>query len=227
MQPFGNNTHPMAATGLEAATHADLDSSIPARSNSVSTSRASSATTALGGLDDDDDTTSTANGTSTKQNTNPIITLISAEGQWFSIPKQSLLMSELCKTTLEGDSSANELPMNFIESDTIARIVSYLQYHTTVPPRRISKPILSNNIRDLVDRWDSNFIDQPQEIVFKLMLAANYLNIKPLLHLTCAKIGTLLKGKTPDQLRQVLGIRNDFTPAEEEEIRREHRDLIG
>ena len=42
--------------------------------------------------------------------------------------------------------------------------------------------------------------------------AANYLDIKPLLDLTCAKVATTLKGKTPEEIRIEYNIRNDFTP---------------
>ena len=66
-----------------------------------------------------------------------------------------------------------------------------------------------------------------QEILFKLLLAANYLNIKSLLSLTCAKVASLMKGKTPDQIRAVFNIRNDYTQAEEEEVRKKYKDLIG
>jgi len=66
-----------------------------------------------------------------------------------------------------------------------------------------------------------------QEVLFKLLLAANYLNIRSLLQLACARVATLLRGRTPEQIRAVFNIRQDFTQAEEEEIRKEYRDLIG
>jgi hypothetical protein len=62
-----------------------------------------------------------------------------------------------------------------------------------------------------------------QEVLFKLLHAANYLNIRPLLQLACARVATLLRGRTPDQIRAVFNIRNDFTQAEEEEVRKEYK----
>lgn len=41
------------------------------------------------------------------------------------------------------------------------------------------------------------------------------MDIKPLLELTCAKIASLVKGKTTDQIRDEFNIVNDFTPEEE------------
>ncbi len=42
--------------------------------------------------------------------------------------------------------------------------------------------------------------------------AANFMDIKPLLDLSCAKVASMLKGKTPEQIRKQFNIANDFTP---------------
>ena len=52
--------------------------------------------------------------------------------------------------------------------------------------------------------------------------AANYLNIKTLLDLTCKTVADMIKGKTPEEIRAHFNIQNDFTPEEEEEVRREN-----
>ena len=156
------------------------------------------------------------------------------------------MASELCKTTLEGDKDANEIPLYHIEGVIVQKVIDYLTYHLKIPPRKIEKPLVSSNMRDLVDAWDVSFIEagEPtvfvgpnatptppsaaaQELLFKLLLAANYLNIKSLLQLTCAKVASLIKGKIPNQIRSTFNIRNDYTQAEEEEVRQEYRDLIG
>ena len=64
-------------------------------------------------------------------------------------------------------------------------------------------------------------LDQAQ--LFDMILAANYLDIKDLLELTCEKVASMIKGKTPEEARQVFNIQNDFTPAEEDEIRKENQ----
>ncbi|CAL5436522.1 unnamed protein product [Camellia sinensis] len=52
--------------------------------------------------------------------------------------------------------------------------------------------------------------------------AANYLNIKSLLDLTCQTVVDMIKGKTPDEIRKTFNIKNDFSADEEEEVRREN-----
>ena len=64
--------------------------------------------------------------------------------------------------------------------------------------------------------WDATFVEVDQETLFELILAANYMDLKPLLDLTCAKVASMLKGKTPEQIRKQFNIANDFTPEEEE-----------
>lgn len=56
-----------------------------------------------------------------------------------------------------------------------------------------------------------------------LFQAANYLNIKNLLDLTCQTVADMIKGKTPEEIRKTFNIKNDFTPEEEEEVRRENQ----
>ena len=71
--------------------------------------------------------------------------------------------------------------------------------------------------------WDAAFVDLEQETLFALILAANFMDIRPLLDLTCAKVASMIKGKTPEQIRQVFNIVNDFSPDEEAKVREENK----
>jgi S-phase kinase-associated protein 1 len=55
-----------------------------------------------------------------------------------------------------------------------------------------------------------------------LILAANYLDIRSLLDVTCKTVANMIKGKTPDEIRKTFNIKNDFTPNEEEQVRKEN-----
>ena len=62
-----------------------------------------------------------------------------------------------------------------------------------------------------------------QEQIFELILMANRFTCTALLDLTCAKVASLIKGKTPAEIRETFNIANDFTPEEEIKVREENR----
>lgn len=70
--------------------------------------------------------------------------------------------------------------------------------------------------------WDRNFMMVDQDMLFEIILAANYLDIKNLLDLGCKTVANMIKGKSPEEIRRTFNIENDFTPEEEEQIKREN-----
>lgn len=46
--------------------------------------------------------------------------------------------------------------------------------------------------------------------------------VRGLLDLCCKTVANIIKGKNPDEIREYFKIVKDFTPAEEEEVRREN-----
>ena len=76
---------------------------------------------------------------------------------------------------------------------------------------------------EVVQPYYSEFTNVEQEILFELILAANYMNIKPLLDLTCATVASMIKGKTPEEIRKIFNIVNDFTAEEEAQIREDNK----
>ncbi|KAK1334773.1 hypothetical protein QTO34_004340 [Cnephaeus nilssonii] len=71
---------------------------------------------------------------------------------------------------------------------------------------------------DDIPVWDQEFLKVDQGTLFELILAANYLDIKGLLDVTCRTVANMIKGQTPEELRKPFNIKNDFT--EEEEAQR-------
>lgn len=57
----------------------------------------------------------------------------------------------------------------------------------------IEKPLKSANMHDVVQEWYAKFVEVQQETLFELILAANYMDIKPLLDLTCATVASMIK----------------------------------
>jgi len=155
-----------------------------------------------------------------------VVSLISKENKPLRVGKKAAMLSQLVKTAMENDKDAKEVTLFHIETPVVQKVIDYMEYHVKIPPRKIEKPLKSTNMRELVDEWDAKFVDVDQETMFKLLLAANYMDVKSLLLLMCAKVASMMKGKTPDQIRKTFNIRSDYTPEEEDQVRKEHKDLI-
>lgn len=65
--------------------------------------------------------------------------------------------------------------------------------------------------------------EEDHELLVNVIMGANFLNIKDLLDLTCACIANMIRGKSPEEIRRLFNITNDFTPEEEERIREENK----
>lgn len=72
-------------------------------------------------------------------------------------------------------------------------------------------------MRDVTTEFYANFIDLEHDKVEDIILAANFLDIKDLLALGCAKMGSIIRGLTIPEFRKKFNIVNDFTPEEEAE----------
>lgn len=122
-----------------------------------------------------------------------------------------------------GGSRSQEIPLPNVKTTVLVKVIDYCKHHVDLPVEPIQKPLADSDMRKVVSEWDANFVDLEQEMLFELILAANYMDIKPLLDLTCAKVASMIKGKTPEQIRRAFNIVNDFTPEEEQKVREENK----
>lgn len=70
----------------------------------------------------------------------------------------------------------------------------------------------------LVVRQQRQNIDMEALNLETLLQAANYLDIKGLLDVTCKTVANMIKGKTPEEIRKTFNIKNDFTEEEEAQV---------
>lgn len=88
-----------------------------------------------------------------------------------------------------------------------------------------SKPSNNNHFGDRrvqITPWDREFCQVENTTLFDMIAAANYLDIKHMLDVTCDKVAEMIRGKTPEEIRVLFDIQNDFTPEEEEAVRKEN-----
>ena len=152
------------------------------------------------------------------------VKLKSSQGDVIEVEEEVACLSTLIKTMVEDSGTDEEIPLPNVKTAILSKVVDYCKYHKESPPEEIQKPLKSSNLAECgVCEWDVEYVEIEQEILFELILAANYLDIKPLLDLTCAKVASMIKGKTPEEIRKQFNIVNDFTPEEEAQVREENK----
>lgn len=109
-----------------------------------------------------------------------------------------------------------------VNESVMRKVLEWCRQHEKDPPASNDDDSDSRKRSTDIDEWDQKFMQVDQEMLFEIILAANYLDIKALLDVGCKSVANMIKGKTPEEIRKTFNIQNDFTPEEEEQIRREN-----
>uniref|UniRef100_A0A7N2MZZ6 SKP1-like protein n=1 Tax=Quercus lobata TaxID=97700 RepID=A0A7N2MZZ6_QUELO len=127
------------------------------------------------------------------------VTLKSSDGE---VEESVAMESQTIKNLIEDDCADTAIPLPNVTSHILSLVIRYCKEHKSSSESKSSKS------KEELKAWDSAFT----------FYAANILNVKGLLDLTCQTMADMIKGKTPEQIRAIFNIVNDFTPEEEEEI---------
>jgi len=141
--------------------------------------------------------------------------LVSSDKQKFEIDKKSAKLCEFIQVIVKSDAETKIIDVPQVIGDILKVVVEYLKKHEGVEPEPLPMPVRSTQMKDVTPfPWDGEWIDKftPAD-VFEIILAANYLDIKPLLHLGCAKIATEIKKLPREEINKII--------AEEEKYRKE------
>jgi S-phase kinase-associated protein 1 len=140
--------------------------------------------------------------------------LLSKEQEVFEVPREVALRSITIKDIAEDTDMDVPVPLPMVNSKTLTKVIEYCTYHHAADKEE--KP------EDEQKVWDRDFLKVDDEGLFSLILASNYLNLKPLLDLACKAVADEIKGKTPEEIRTRFNIKNDFTPEEEADVQQEN-----
>ncbi|KAL4800938.1 E3 ubiquitin ligase complex SCF subunit sconC [Aspergillus venezuelensis] len=129
------------------------------------------------------------------------------------------LLDDLC-TQEEPPSEA--IPIPNVTENVMTKILEWSMHHRNDPLPKEGEEDDSRRKTTDIEEWDQKFMQVDQEMLFEIILAANYLDIKALLDIGCKTVANMIKGKSPEEIRKTFNIQNDFTPEEEDQIRREN-----
>merc|ERR1712118_131595 len=134
------------------------------------------------------------------------ITLKSSDEETFEVDQDVENMFE--------DTGADvAIPLPNVSGKDLSKVIEYCTYKVNAAKKNADgNPTVAE---EDVKTWENEFVKVDQGTLFQLILAANYLNIKELLDLTCHSVASMIRGKSPEEIRKAFNIKNDFTPEEE------------
>ncbi|GIY71829.1 hypothetical protein CEXT_444441 [Caerostris extrusa] len=155
----------------------------------------------------------------------PNIKLQSSDGEIFDVDVEIAKASLTIRTMLEDlgmeEDDQEPVPLHNVNSTILKKVIQWATYHLNDPAPSEEDDSREKRTDD-ISSWDADFLKVDQGTLFELILAANYLSIKGLLDVTCKTVANMIKGKTPEEIRKTSNIKNDFTPREEEQVRKEN-----
>jgi S-phase kinase-associated protein 1 len=91
------------------------------------------------------------------------------------------------------------IPLPLVSSNILKKFIQYSRHHALHAPHHVN------------NTWDLEFLQtlDDRETFLKLVLTAHYRCIKNLLDLTCQAIDDMIRGKTLEQICQILNIQNE------------------
>ena len=133
------------------------------------------------------------------------------------ITKISTVLANMDQCNGEGE----PIPLPNVNAAILKKVIQWATHHKDDPPAPEDDENREKRTDD-IGPWDQEFLKVDQGTLFELILAANYLDIKGLLDMTCKTVANMIKGKTPEEIRKTFNIKNDFSPEEEEQVRKEN-----
>ncbi len=140
--------------------------------------------------------------------TGNMLTLISKEGQGFSIDINS---SKLCMTVTDmldnlGIESDEPIDTRSVDSATLEKVLIFCDYIQNNPDKaeELTKWTDDRTFTIPLDEWFVNYITVDQKTVYDVIMAANFLNIQSLLQLGAKYIASLIRNKSPEELKTLF-----------------------
>ncbi|XP_065295103.1 S-phase kinase-associated protein 1-like [Dermacentor albipictus] len=151
--------------------------------------------------------------------------LQSSEGHVFEVDLQTAMVSGTLRTMMEDlgkmNTDADEVvPLVNVSTATLKKVLQWATYHKD-DWLVLAEDDAAIGVRQPLSSWDAEFFNVDQATIFQLIVAADYLDIKGLMNSACRTVASMIRAKTTDEMRKRLCIRNNFTPSDEQLVKRE------
>ncbi|KAL6610024.1 hypothetical protein ACP70R_039993 [Stipagrostis hirtigluma subsp. patula] len=140
-----------------------------------------------------------------------VVMLRSCDGEEFAVGASVAKMSGMVSNMIDDDCVDGGVQLPMVKGHVLARVLEYLNKKHSSAAEEFTN-FKAEFFATLADR----------EALFDVILAANFLHTQDLLDDACQCAADRIRGKKVQEIRDYFGIVNDFTPEEEEEIRKEN-----
>mmetsp|Transcript_3984 Transcript_3984/g.7954 ORF Transcript_3984/g.7954 Transcript_3984/m.7954 type:complete len:179 (-) Transcript_3984:106-642(-) len=163
------------------------------------------------------------------------IKLVSRDDVEFHLPLKAAKLSRFVCNSLsldedgqlpaEDEENKEDLKVDVIRvsGGCLEKVVDFMTHHADEAMQEITMPLPGPTFEDCMPQeWYRGFVAQiEREMLFELLTAANYMDIKPLLDLACLRVTFELSQKTAEEIRTYLEL-PELTPEEEARARENH-----
>jgi hypothetical protein len=145
------------------------------------------------------------------------ITLTSGDDKNFELTEDAYKKCPYIQRMVEGGNTS--LKFDDIKGEVLEKVVEYLKYYADKDFPTLPESLNSSDLKTELTEGDFSFIDPiSYENCFRLINAANYLELNHLFDLACAKIAAFMKGKNPEQVSEEFTIECQLTPEEAKKL---------
>ena len=136
------------------------------------------------------------------------VKIITSDNELFIVERDIALMSSTIKNFFEdmGDSDDTTMPLPNVTADIMRKVLEFCNHYKDLPvPMEKDKDTSNSSKKEIViEGWEADYVKVELPFLFQLILAANYLDIPPLLDLTCKTVALMIKGKTSEEIRKIF-----------------------
>ena len=154
-------------------------------------------------------------------------TIILNDGKITKLSKKAADLSEMLKG-MKIIREEEQIPLE-TDSNTFEKIKEYLEHFDGNSPPEIQKPLKSTDMKNNTDEWSANFVDKLTiKELANVISASHLIHINSLLNLCCAKLVSLCKGKSEEEIFKTFGVpENYFAPEKKEKIKENNKWIEG
>ena len=103
-----------------------------------------------------------------------------------------------------------------IKTNTLQNSIEYCKFYTSEEAMTSIITLLkSDKSRNLAHKLYRICLEVDHATHFEFIYASNFMDVKPLIELTCLAVSVFIKGKSTNDIRNMFGISENFSPDEE------------